>query len=423
MEKILTATWDDPNSHTLKVYKKHGGYETLKKAVEMAKPDIIAEVKKGNLLGRGGAGFPAGVKWGFLPKDSDKPRYLVINADEGEPGTFKDRQILEQDPHRLIEGCAICSYALDIKTCYIYIRGELRIESGLVVENAIEEAKKAGYLGKNILKKKGFDLEIFVHYGAGAYVCGEETALLESIEGKTGQPRLKPPFPAVIGLWNCPTIINNVETMTCVRSIIEHGGDWWAEIGNEGGGGTKLYGASGHVKNPGVFEAPHGTTLREIIYDFAGGLPEGRELKAVIPGGSSCPVLLPDQLDIKMDVKSVQAAGSMFGTGCVLVLDDQTCMVRYAARIAHFFHHESCGQCTPCRESGGWLERTISEIENGGGSEEDLDLIVDVCSNVEFKTICALGDAMAAPIRSLVQTFRDEFLEHIKTGKCPFPAW
>ena len=417
MEKILSANWDVPNSHTLAVYKKHGGYESLKKAFGMASQEIIDEVKKAQLWGRGGAGFPAGVKWGFLPDNPDLKRYLVINADEGEPGTFKDRPILNFDPHRLLEGCMITSYALGIETCYIYIRGEFRW-IGKAVEAAIAECYEAGYLGKDIQGQKGFNLDIYTHYGAGAYVCGEETALLESIEGKPGRPRNKPPFPAIVGLFGCPTIINNVETIACVPTIIDKGCDWWVEAGS-----PKLFCISGQVKRPGVYEAKHGITYREMIHEYAGGLLDGRELKGFVPGGTSCPVMLPDQIDVKMDIKSVQEAGSMFGTGGVIVIDDSTCIVRLAARTAHFYHHESCGQCTPCRSGSGWAERILNEIEAGRGTMEDIDLLMDVLDNVEGNTICALGEAFVYPLRSFVEKYRDEFEAHINNGGCPYPEW
>ncbi len=422
MEKILSATWDVPDSHTLPVYKKHGGYKALEKAFTMSSDDIIEEVKKAQLRGRGGAGFPCGVKWGFLPRDSESPKYLVINADEGEPGTFKDRPIMHFDPHRMLEGCIISSFALGIEVCYIYIRGEFRF-IGDVVEAAIEECHKAGYLGKDILGQKGFNLEIYCHYGAGAYICGEETALLESLEGKPGQPRNKPPFPAIVGAFGCPTIINNVETIACVPTIIEKGGDWWHEMGCENNGGPKLYCVSGQVEKPGVFEAPHGISLRDTIFEHAGGMKPGRKLKGVVPGGSSCPILLPDEIDVAMDFDSMRKAGSMFGTGGVIVIDDSTCIVRYAARVAHFYHHESCGQCTPCREGSGWTERVLNDIEAGRGTMEDLELLENICDNIQGHTICALGDALAMPVRSILTKFRDEFVEHIENGGCSHEEW
>jgi NADH-quinone oxidoreductase subunit F len=423
MRKFLSETWGEANSHTLATYEKFGGYKALRRAVTMTSEEIIEEVKRSELRGRGGAGFRVGVKWGFLPKDTNQPKYLVINADESEPGTFKDRQILWRDPHRLIEGALIACYALGIKTVYNYIRGEFMwIDEHM--QAAIDEAYKAGYLGKNILGKPGFDVDFYNHYGAGAYICGEETGLLESLEGKPGQPRNKPPFPAIVGAFGCPTIINNVESIACVPSIIQHGPDAFLEAGIPGCGGTKLFSVAGHVNNPGVFEANHSITLRQVIYDYGGGVHKGRGLKAVIPGGSSCPVLLPDQIDIGMDFDSMRNAGTMFGTGGVVVVDDHTSIVRLAARTAHFFHHESCGQCTPCREGTGWVERIINDIADGRGTMKDVELLVDVCNNVEGNTICALGDAMAMPIRSLVTKFRHEFEEAVATGGVPaHVAW
>ena len=417
MEKILTALWDVPNGHTLPVYEQHGGYKAARKSLTMSSADIIEEVKKAQLRGRGGAGFPAGVKWGFLPRDSEAPKYLVINADEGEPGTFKDRPIMHYDPHRMLEGCIITSFALGIEKCYIYLRGEFRW-IGKFVEDAIAELNKKGYLGQDCFGHKGFNLDIYTHYGAGAYICGEETALLESLEGKPGQPRNKPPFPAIVGLFGCPTIINNVETIACVPSIIEHGGDWWHELGCEKNGGLKLYCLSGHVKRPGVYEAPHGISMKELIFGdkFGQGIRGDKALKAVVPGGSSCPVLRAEECDVAMDFDSMREAGTMFGTGGVIVMDEDTDIVGMAARTAHFYHHESCGQCTPCREGTGWAERILNDIAEGRGTQQDLDLLMDVCNNVQGNTICALGDAMAMPIRSFLEKFPEEFEAAVANG-------
>jgi len=417
-EKFLSKTWDVPDAHTLAVYEEHGGYQALKKALSMTPEAVHEEVKKSELRGRGGAGFRVGVKWGFLPQDTDKAKYLVVNADEGEPGTFKDRQILWRDPHRLIEGCLIAAYVLKTEIVYNYLRGEFKW-IGERVQAAIDEAYAKGYLGKNILGKVGFNVDFYNHYGAGAYICGEETALLESLEGKPGQPRNKPPFPAIVGAFGCPTIVNNVETIAAVPTVIEVGGDAFHAQGVDGCGGTKLYSVAGHVNNPGCFEAPHSITLREVIYDYGGGVHKGRKLKAVIPGGSSCPVLTPDEIDVGMDFDSMQKAGSMFGTGGVVVVDDQTSMVRLAARTSHFFHHESCGQCTPCREGSGWVERILNDIADGRGKMEDLDLLLDLCNRVEGNTICALGDALVWPIRSMLVKFRDEFVSAVENGGVP----
>ena len=423
MEKILSANWSLREGYRLSTYESQGGYAGLRKALSMAPDVIVEEVKKSNLRGRGGAGFPTGIKWTFLPRESDVPKYLVINADEGEPGTFKDRYIMELDPHRLLEGCIIAAHALKLRATYIYIRGEMVLGAARL-EEAIAEAYGRGYLGENILGS-GLQHDIYVHRGAGAYICGEETALIESIEGKAGQPRMKPPFPAVVGVFGCPTVVNNVETIACVPTIVERGGDWFASVGSDRNGGPKLIQISGKVKNPGTFEAPSGISMREIIFGeaFGGGLLEGRSLKAVIPGGSSCPPLTPDEIDIGMDFDQLMKAGSMMGTAGIIVVDDSVCLVRLAARTAHFYHHESCGQCTPCREGTGWVARILDEIEAGRGREEDLDLLLNICDNVQGNTICPLGDAMAMPIRAYLQKFRSEFEDHVRDRRCPYPAW
>ncbi len=423
MEAILTANWTVDHGHTLPVYEQRGGYASLRKAVTMTGDTIVEEVKKSNLRGRGGAGFPTGVKWSFLPRESDVPKYLVVNADEGEPGTFKDRYIMELDPHRLIEGCIITGWALGLAATYIFIRGEM-LFGAQRLEAAIAECYARGYLGGNILGS-GFEHHVYVHRGAGAYICGEETALIESLEGKAGQPRLKPPFPAVVGVFGCPTVVNNVETLACVPTIVERGGDWFASVGSERNGGPKLVQISGQVKRPGTFEVPSGMSLREFIFspEFGGGLKDGMKLKAVVPGGSSCPPLTPDELDVGMDFDQLKNVGSMFGTGGVIVIDEGTCLVRMAKRTAQFYHHESCGQCTPCREGTGWVERILSEIEAGQGRMEDLQLLLEICDNVEGNTICPLGDAMAMPVRAYLQKFESEFVRHIEERACPYPAW
>jgi len=423
MEPILSLNWKIEGGHTLSVYERGGGYQALRTSFGMERDAIVDEVKRSNLRGRGGAGFPTGVKWGFLPRESDVPKYLVINADEGEPGTFKDRYIMELDPHRLLEGCIISGWALNLAATYIYIRGEMRLGAERL-EEAIQECYARGYLGKNILGS-GYEHHIYVHRGAGAYICGEETALIESLEGKAGQPRLKPPFPAVVGVFGCPTVVNNVETIACIPTIVERGGDWFASVGSERNGGPKLVQLSGQIKNPGTFEVPSGMSLREFIMSptYGGGMKEGMTLKAVVPGGSSCPPLTADELDIGMDFDQMIAAGTMFGTGGVIVIDDQTCLVRMAARTAHFYHHESCGQCTPCREGTGWVVRILDELEAGRGRIDDLQLLLDICDNVEGNTICPLGDAMAMPIRAYLQKFTDEFTKHVTLRACPYPAW
>jgi NADH-quinone oxidoreductase subunit F len=384
----------------------------------MKPEDITEAVKKSNLRGRGGAGFPAGMKWSFLAKN-DKPRYLCVNADEGEPGTYKDRLILESDPHQLIEGCIVSSYAINCKTCYIYVRGEFK-QAQEAVQRAVDEAYARGYLGKNILGL-GIDLDIFIHSGAGSYECGEETALLESLEGKRGQPRVKPPFPAVSGLYNCPTAVNNVETICCVPLVLERGAAWFASYGVEKNGGPKLYCVSGQLRRPGVFEAPSGKiTLRDLIYgeSYGQGMREGRKLRCVIPGGSSTPVFTPDQIDVAMDFDSIAKAGSMLGSAGTIVIDDSTCMVWVAQRLAYFYKHESCGKCSPCREGTGWLLRLLDKIEEGQGTERDLEILVSVCDSIAGKTVCAFGDAAATPPLTTLKKFRDEYEWHVRNRGC-----
>jgi NADH-quinone oxidoreductase subunit F len=384
----------------------------------MTPEEVTEEVKKSGLRGRGGAGFPCGLKWTFMPKDTERPKYLICNADESEPGTFKDRIILEKDPHMMLEGCLISAYAMQAKTTFIYIRGEY-VQPTAIVERAIAEAYEQGYAGRNILDS-GWDHDIYIHRGAGAYICGEETALMTSLEGKRGLPRLKPPFPAQAGLWTDPTTINNVETLANVPCIIERGADWYLGIGKPPKNtGPKLYALSGHVKRPGIYEAPMGLPLMELIHELGGGmLHDDRPLKACIPGGSSVPVLTADECQVDMDFDSLMEVGSMLGSAAVMVMDSSTCMVKAAERIAHFYAHESCGQCTPCREGCGWMERILTRIENGAGLPADPDLLLDITDNIEGNTICPLGDAAAMPVRSFVQKFRDEFQYHIDNRKC-----
>ncbi|MFO0751234.1 MAG: NADH-quinone oxidoreductase subunit NuoF [Myxococcota bacterium] len=408
------------------VYRGAGGYEAVKKALAVGPDVVVAEMKKASVRGRGGAGFPAGVKWGFLPKDTTKPKYLVVNADEGEPGTFKDNYFLSNDPHRLIEGCIICMLSLSVGTCYIYIRGEF-FNQIATVDKAIQQAYKAGFLGENAAGS-GRRLDMYVHTGAGAYICGEETALLESLEGKPGQPRLKPPFPAVVGAFGCPTVINNVETLATVPLIVEKGADWFLSLGIERDGGSRLVGLSGHVKRPGLYEVGVGVTLREMIYGPGGGILDNRKLKAVIPGGSSCPVLTADEIDIPMTVDAMMKAGTMLGTCGIIVIAEGTCLVQSLARISHFYAHESCGQCTPCREGTGWMARVLDDLEHGRGQMRDIDMLVDVADQIGGNTICALGDAAALPVQSFVKKFRAEFEAHVKHGGCPLaghplPRW
>jgi NADH-quinone oxidoreductase subunit F len=390
----------------------------LRRALAMSPQTVQDEVRKASIRGRGGAGFPAGVKWGFLPRDSTKPRYLVINADEGEPGTFKDRYFLEQDPFPFLEGCIISAYAMGANTCYIYVRGEF-VRPMAILEQAIDQLYKAGALGRSVLGA-AFSLDMYVHPGAGAYICGEETALLESLEGKPGRPRNKPPFPAVVGLFGCPTIINNVETMACVRLVLAHGADAFLGMGLPRDGGPKIYGLSGHVKRPGLFEGPLGVNLKTLIYEWGGGTIDDKPIKGVIPGGSSTPVLTADEIDVAMDFDSMKAAGSMLGTAAVTVFTEGTCPVSVLLRIARFYAHESCGQCTPCRDGTPWLERLVESIEHGTARPGDCDVLLSAAEQILGNTICALGDAAALPVISFVTKFRDDFEEHIRRGGCPF---
>lgn len=395
-----------------------GGFEPVRKALAMDPDAVTDEVKRASLRGRGGAGFPAGVKWGFIPKDSPKPKYLVVNADEGEPGTFKDRYFLERDPFPLLEGVIIASYAIRANVSYIYIRGEFVKQIG-VVEDAIRQLYDRGFLGRDVLGT-GFSLDVHVHPGAGAYICGEESALLESIEGKPGRPRNRPPFPAQVGLFGCPTIINNVETIACVPLVFRYGADAFLKMGVPGDGGPKIYCISGHVKRPGLYEAPMGTNLKTLIYEFAGGTLGDRPILGVIPGGSSTPVLTADEIDVAMDFNSVRAKGSMLGSAATVVFTEGTCPVSVLVRIARFYAHESCGQCTPCREGTGWLERIVESIEHGTGRPGDCDLLLSAAGQILGNTICALGDAAAMPVQSFVTKFRADFERHIAEGRCPY---
>jgi NADH-quinone oxidoreductase subunit F len=414
---ILTKNMHVSNLHQMDVYQSLGGYTGLAKALREYKPEEVTEiVKKSGLRGRGGAGFPTGMKWGFVPKGSGNPIYLCVNADESEPGTFKDRLIIEKDPHQLLEGIIISAYALGCHQAFIYIRGEFFYGSE-VLNKAVAEAYEKGFLGKDILGS-GFDLDLMVHRGAGAYICGEETALLESLEGKRGHPRLKPPFPAVVGLYGAPTVINNVETLANVPHIINNGAAWYASIGVERNAGTRLFGVSGHVMKRGVYELPMGTPMRELIYDHCGGIREGRKLKAIVPGGSSVPVLTADQVDVPLDFDSIAKAGSMLGSAGVIVMDDSVCMVKAALRISKFYAEESCGQCTQCREGTEWLYRILSRLENGRGKHSDLELMLDICASMKGRTICPLSDAAAMPIESYIQKFYDEFAAHIQEQRC-----
>jgi NADH-quinone oxidoreductase subunit F len=398
---------------------KMNGYVTAKKALGMNPDDIIAEVKKSNLRGRGGAGFPTGMKWGFIPKQASKPKYVVCNADESEPGTFKDRDIMRYIPHLLIEGMVIAGHAIGSNIGYIYIRGEYTREAKLL-DAAIDEAYAKGYLGKNIMGSS-FSFDVTVHRGAGAYICGEETGLLNSLEGKRGEPRVKPPFPAISGAFGGPTIVNNVETLAAIPFIMDRGGEWFSKLGKlEKSGGTRLFCVSGHVKKPGVYELPAGSvTLRELIYDYCHGVLGDKKLKAVIPGGSSAPVLTADEIDVVVDIEPLMKIGTMLGSAGIMVISEDYCVVKLLGRITKFYAHESCGQCTPCREGCKWMEDVIERIEHGHGREQDLNLLLDIADNINGKTLCALGDAAAGPVISFVKKFRADFEAHIRGGKCP----
>ncbi len=422
MEKLLLRNIGVPRSHTMEVYKSRGGYRSLEKVLGSVPPaQLIEEVKASGLRGRGGAGFPTGMKWSFVPKDSPKPKYLVCNADESEPGTFKDRLLIEQDPHAIIEGTLISAYAIQSHTAFIYIRGEL-VFGAKILEQAVAEATQAGYIGKNVLGS-GYDVDVIVHRGAGAYICGEETALLSSLEGGRGWPKVKPPFPATHGLFGCPTVVNNVETLAALPWIIERGAAAYAAMGTEKSKGTKLFSVSGHIAKPGVYEVEMGYPFMKLLEEDCGGVPNGRKLKGVIPGGSSMPVLRPDEIEkVNLDYESIQAAGSMLGSGGMIVMDDTTCMVRAAWNVARFYAHESCGQCSPCREGCHWMEKIFHRIERGEGEKEDLDLILGVSGNIMGNTICPFGDAAAMPAGAFIRKFREEFEAHISQKRCTVPA-
>lgn len=399
--------------HKIDIYEARGGYGAFRKALGMKPDEIIDEVKKSGLRGRGGACFPAGLKWSFMPKQSAKPKYICVNGDESEPGTFKDRQIFEFNPHLLIEGTLIAAYAMGVRTSYIYIRGEYG-KWIKMLEKAIESAYARGYVGQNILSS-AFSTEIVVHRGAGAYICGEESSLMNSIEGQRGYPRIKPPFPAQNGLWGCPTTINNVETISNVPLIIQNGWEWYSKIGAPKHPGPILVGVSGHVNKPGVYEMPTGVPLLEIIYKYAGGIPGDKGIKAVIPGGSSTMIMRGDQLEgACMDADSLKAAGSSVGTAGLIVMDEDTDLIKVITRISEFYYRESCGQCTPCREGTGWLWKILKRFEEGEGRIEDIDLLMDIANNIEGNTICALGDAAAWPVQSMIRKFRDEFEKRVK---------
>ena len=414
---VLSANWDEADSFTIAGYKRNGGYSAVAKALAMQPDEVIQLVKDSGLRGRGGAGFPTGSKWGFIPQGDNKEHYLVVNADESEPGTCKDTPLLMANPHVLIEGIIIGSYAIRANHAFIYIRGEV---THVVrrVQQAITDAYAAGLLGKNILGK-GFDLELVLHVGAGAYICGEETALLDSLEGFRGQPRLRPPFPAIAGLYAKPTVVNNVESIASVPAIINNGVAWFTGMGTEKSKGFTLYSLSGHVNNPGQFEAPLGITLRELL-DLAGGVRKGNKLKFWTPGGSSTPIFTDQHLDVPLDYEGVAAAGSMLGTKALQIFDETTCVVRAVLRWTEFYKHESCGKCTPCREGTWWLVQVLKDLEAGRGTEADLDKLLDLCDNIMGRSFCALADGAASPIISSLKYFRQEYLDHLSNGGCPF---
>ena len=414
---VLSAHWDEADSFTIAGYKRNGGYAAVTKALAMQPDEVIQLVKDSGLRGRGGAGFPTGSKWGFIPQGDNKEHYLVVNADESEPGTCKDTPLLMANPHVLIEGIIIGSYAIRANYAFIYIRGEV---THVVrrVQQAITDAYAAGLLGKNILGK-GFDLELVLHVGAGAYICGEETALLDSLEGFRGQPRLRPPFPAIAGLYAKPTVVNNVESIASVPAIINNGVAWFTEMGTEKSKGFTLYSLSGHVNNPGQFEAPLGITLRELL-ELSGGVRKGHKLKFWTPGGSSTPIFTDQHLDVPLDYEGVAAAGSMLGTKALQIFDETTCIVRAVLRWTEFYKHESCGKCTPCREGTWWLVQVLKDLEAGRGTEADLDKLLDLCDNIMGRSFCALADGAASPIISSLKYFRQEYLDHLSAGGCPF---
>jgi NADH-quinone oxidoreductase subunit F len=416
---VLSAHWDEKDSFTIDAYKRNGGYKAAEKALAMDPDALIQLVKDSGLRGRGGAGFPTGMKWGFIPQGDNKEHYLVVNADESEPGTCKDMPLLMANPHVLVEGVIIAAYAIRAKHAFIYIRGEVT-HVARRMNKAIADAYKAGYLGKNIFGT-GHDIDLVLHIGAGAYICGEETALLDSLEGFRGQPRLRPPFPAIAGLYARPTVVNNVESISAVPAIVANGAEWYQSMGTEKSKGATLYSLSGHVNNPGQFEAPLGITLREIL-ELAGGVRNGHKLKFWTPGGSSTPLFTDEHLDVPLDYEGVSAAGSMLGTKALQIFDETTCVVRAVLRWTEFYKHESCGKCTPCREGTWWLVQILRDLEEGKGSEADLQKLLDLCDNIMGRSFCALGDGATSPITSSIKYFRDEYIAHVTGGGCPFDA-
>jgi len=410
---VITEHWDDPELFTLAGYRRHGGYEALASALKQDPDALIGLVKDSGLRGRGGAGFPTGLKWSFVPQNDGKPHYLVVNADESEPGACKDIPIMLANPHALVEGVIITSYAIRANHAFIYIRGE--VPSAIRrVANAVREAREAGLIGRNI-QGTGFDLDVVVHAGAGAYICGEETALLDSLEGFRGQPRLKPPFPAVAGLYASPTVINNVETICNIPYIVDRGVDWFRRFGTEKSPGFKVFAVSGHVNRPGIYEAPLGITMRELL-DYAGGMRDGREVKFWLPGGSSVPMLTAEHLDIPMTYEEMAAAGTMLGTGTPMVFDDTVSVVKAVTRWLEFYKHESCGKCTPCREGTYFITGTLERFEHGHGKDSELETLVDLCGQISGRSFCALGDAAATPYPAAMKYFRDEFVAATTTS-------
>ncbi|MDP9297290.1 MAG: NADH-quinone oxidoreductase subunit NuoF [Actinomycetota bacterium] len=416
-EPRLTRNWDDPGVVTLEGYVAAGGYRGFRAALETSSADLIQVVKDSGLRGRGGAGFPTGMKWSFVPQDTGKPTYVTVNFDESEPGTCNNRELVEREPHRLLEGSAIAARAIGCHTCFIYVRGEY-LWQGIVMQRAIDEAYAAGYLGAGIFGSD-YDLDVVLHRGAGAYICGEETALLNSLEGLRGQPRLRPPFPAVEGLYASPTVINNVETLMNVPDIVVNGADWFRAVGTDKSPGTKMFTISGKVERPGNYEIPLGTPFRALLEELGGGVLDGHRLKAFTPGGSSTPMLAADHIDVPLDYESIAAAGSMLGTGAVMVMDETDCVVEASERMVRFYAHESCGKCTPCREGSWWATRVLERIESGYGRDVDVGLMRDIGTNSLFRAFCALADGTAAVINSGLQHFADEFEAHVREGRCP----
>ncbi len=413
-EPVLTRNIHRPDSEKITTYLSNGGYQAIRTALKQTPAELIDLVKRSGLRGRGGAGFPAGNKWDFMPKTSDVPKVLAVNTDEGEPGTFKDREIVERDPHQIIEGVIIAAYAVGASRAYVYIRGEFFLGVKRWIK-AIADAYEHGFLGQNVLGS-GFDLDVSVHRGAGAYICGEETAMLESLEGKPGNPRRKPPYPAQVGLFAQPTLVHNIETLACIPHIVERGAEWFASLGTSESKGPKIFSVSGHVNCPGIYELPLGTSLKEIIYEHAGGIRGGRRLKAAIPGGASTPMLPPERIDIPMAFETLKQVGSELGTGAVIVMDETTCMVEATRRLSKFFAHESCGRCTPCRVGSYRIYELLDNLEHGRGRPGDVDLILDTAQGIDGLTFCPMGAALANPPRSAIKLFREEFEEHLRSS-------